>query len=187
MKNVNLSQARLRKRKMMLVLPILVIPFITLAFWALGGGKANMGQSLVKDPNGLNLHLPDPKLKNKVMDKLGFYDQSDRDSLKLKEEMKNDPYYQDRQLTETKSPDDLENIEQHAAGKFHQSSLKLNEDESTGKAEEKLMEKLAQLKEVINQPQSEKLHDQYTGTGENLQIGFKIRRRCKSAGRMCNQ
>jgi hypothetical protein len=30
----------LRKRKMMLVLPALVLPFITMAFWAMGGGKA---------------------------------------------------------------------------------------------------------------------------------------------------
>ncbi len=38
MKRVQLSQAFLRKRKMMLVLPLLVIPFLTMAFWALGGG-----------------------------------------------------------------------------------------------------------------------------------------------------
>lgn len=163
MKNVNLSQHYLRKRKMMLVLPVLVIPFITLAFWALGGGKGNVGQ-LMKNSSGLNLHLPDPNLqRNKVLDKLGFYDQSDRDSLKLKQEMKADPYYQDKELTETKTSDDLENIERNSAGKFHQPSLKLNDDEGSSKAEEKLMQKLVQLKEVINQPQSEKPEDYHEG------------------------
>ena len=40
MKNVQRSQAFLRKRKMMMVLPLLVLPFLTMAFWALGGGNA---------------------------------------------------------------------------------------------------------------------------------------------------
>ena len=164
MKNVNVSQFR-RKRKMMLVLPILVIPFITLAFWALGGGKRAGEQ--VTDPTGLNLHLPVPKVSNKVLDKLGFYDQSDRDSFKLKEEMKNDPYYQDQQVTETKPPGDLENIEQYAAGKFHQSTLQLDNNDGSGKAEERLQEKLAQLKEVIHQPQSEG-RGEYAGIDQNL-------------------
>jgi len=163
MKNVNVSQFT-RKRKMMLVLPILVIPFITLAFWALGGGNGAGEQ--VTDPTGLNLHLPVPKVSNKVLDKLGFYDQSDRDSFKLKEEMKNDPYY-GQQVTETKPPGDLENIEQHAAGKFHQSTLQLDNNDGSGKAEERLQEKLAQLKEVIHQPQSEGT-DEYAGIDQNL-------------------
>jgi hypothetical protein len=40
MSSVQRSQAFLRKRKMMLVLPLLIIPFLTMAFWALGGGQA---------------------------------------------------------------------------------------------------------------------------------------------------
>ncbi len=173
MKDVNLSQARLRKRKIMLVLPILVVPFLTIAFWALGGGKGKMKQSLTKNNNDLDLHLPDPELpSSNFMDKLGFYDKSDRDSLKLKEEMKNDPYYQDRQLMDTNTSNELQTIEQHSAGKFHQSSPGLNSNEGSGKAEEKLMQKLAQLQEVINRPQSEKPGD-YHGI-DNWQSDSKL-------------
>ncbi|MGN6602463.1 MAG: conjugative transposon protein TraM [Ginsengibacter sp.] len=171
MDKVKQSQ-NLRKRKMMLVLPVLVIPFITLAFWALGGGK---GTDLhdVKDPTGLNLHLPDPKIKAKVLDKLGFYDEADRDSSKLKQEMKADPYYQDRSLADTNSSDELESIEKRSAGKFHQASPDINYQGGSGKAEEKLMQKLNQLKEVINQPQDEKVPD-YPGTDEDFQADSKI-------------
>lgn len=31
----------LRQRKFFMVLPLLVLPFMTLMFWALGGGKVN--------------------------------------------------------------------------------------------------------------------------------------------------
>lgn len=170
MNNVEQLQAFLRKRKMMWVLPILVIPFITLAFWALGGGKMKADES-VKDPTGLNLHLPNPKVKDKVLDKLGFYDEADRDSMKRKQEKENDPYYLDK---ETKSTDDLETIAGNAADKFHQ-SVKLNTSTSnnTDEAEEKLMAKIAQLKEVVNQPKEIKPAE-FTGIDENLKSDSKL-------------
>ena len=58
MKQIQQSQAFLRKRKMMLVLPLLVIPFLTMAFWALGGGKGNESV-IANEQRGLNLNLPD--------------------------------------------------------------------------------------------------------------------------------
>lgn len=111
-----------RKRKMMLALPLLVVPFLTLAFWALGGGKANAGkQTTVNNLTGLNLHLPDPKLKKEtILDKLGFYDKADKDSLKLKEEMRNDPYYQQQlqEQNQSESSNELEQIVQNSAEKI---------------------------------------------------------------------
>ncbi|MGN6401353.1 MAG: hypothetical protein ACTHMD_12915, partial [Flavisolibacter sp.] len=52
-----------RKRKMLLVFPLLVIPFFTMAFWALGGGKAG-ASSTEKRATGLNLELPNAQLKD---------------------------------------------------------------------------------------------------------------------------
>jgi conjugative transposon TraM protein len=185
MDNVKLSQATLRKRKMMLVLPALVIPFMTLAFWALGGGKASAGkQSDIKDLNSLNLHLPDPKLKKEtILDKLGFYDKADKDSLKLKQEMRNDPYYQEQQNNkQTESSNELETIVQNSAGKFHQSSIseenKLNTspyNTGTNQAEEKLMQKLSELNKVISQPETQPVKaDEYAYQDNNLQTDSKI-------------
>src|SRR5260221_9632246 len=88
MKSEVRSQAFLRKRKMLIVLPLLVIPFLTMAFWAMGGGKGNYEQKQ-SSVSGLNLNLPDSKQKeDKLLDKLSFYGKADKDSIKLAEEMR---------------------------------------------------------------------------------------------------
>ena len=92
MSSVQRSQTFQRKRKMMLVLPLLVIPFLTMAFWALGGGKGNK-PVIANEQRGLNLNLPDAKMKDEnLTDKLSFYDKADKDSAKLEEWMRTDPY-----------------------------------------------------------------------------------------------
>ncbi len=89
------SQQFLQKRKFLIALPILVLPFITLMFWALGGGKVNDAQAQQPTTKeGLNLELPDAYLKDdKTLDKLSYYEKAASDSAKLEELMKNDPYY----------------------------------------------------------------------------------------------
>jgi conjugative transposon TraM protein len=88
-----ISQKMRRQRKFLLVMPLLIIPFLTMAFWALGGGK-NSGVSDTANPAGLNLELPGASLKDdKALDKLGYYDRAASDSLKLQEQMKSDPYF----------------------------------------------------------------------------------------------
>ena len=59
MKAMQYSQKWLRQRKFLLVLPALVIPFVTMAFWALGGGKGASieGHATAKN-GGFNLQLP---------------------------------------------------------------------------------------------------------------------------------
>ena len=89
MENKKHSQKFLRQRKFLLILPLLTLPFITMIFWALGGGK---GSSVVAQStgiqNGLNLKLPDAKLKSdKGLDKLSFYRLAALDSLKLLQEI----------------------------------------------------------------------------------------------------
>jgi conjugative transposon TraM protein len=67
-----------RKRKALLVLPLVVIPFLTMAFWAMGGGKGEDNSSSVKS-EGLNLLLPKPELSDdKDKTKLSFYEAEQR-------------------------------------------------------------------------------------------------------------
>lgn len=90
------SQQFLRKRKFMLLLPLLTLPFLTLAFWAMGGGQSNSQESRLGNA-GLNLQLPEPKLADESRDsKLSFYDRAEEDSIKLRQEILNDPYYKGR-------------------------------------------------------------------------------------------
>jgi conjugative transposon TraM protein len=84
----------LRQRKFYVVLPVLVIPFMTLMFWALGGGKASMATTPSQGQKGYNMQLPDAHLKkDRPLDKLSYYEKAASDSAKLKELIKNDPYY----------------------------------------------------------------------------------------------
>src|SRR5687767_1525513 len=83
-----------RRRRLLLMLPVLVIPFITLAFWALGGGQKVGNNEEENKAQGLNLELPAANLKQKgSMDKLAFYEKARRDSMKFAEWIRSDPYY----------------------------------------------------------------------------------------------
>jgi conjugative transposon TraM protein len=89
-----MNSVKLRRRKMLLVLPLLVVPFLTLLFWALGGGK----QSTMTEQRseGINLNLPGAALKDdKGLDKLSFYDLAQKDSMKLGEQLKADRYWKE--------------------------------------------------------------------------------------------
>lgn len=96
------SQKFLRQRKFLMVLPLLALPFITLMFWALGGGKVNNTEAQQPTVNGgLNLELPDANFKDdKSLDKLSYYEKAASDSAKLEELMKNDPYYKEHKHAE---------------------------------------------------------------------------------------
>jgi hypothetical protein len=52
----------MRRRRFFLVLPLLVLPFTTLLFWALGGGS-DVQASQQADKGGLNMQLPYAYLK----------------------------------------------------------------------------------------------------------------------------
>ncbi|WP_276499357.1 conjugative transposon protein TraM [Pontibacter litorisediminis] len=74
------SDIKLRQRKFFLVLPLLVLPFLTLAFWALGGGRGiPFPLPDATGSGGLSLALPDPQFKKgKAQDKFSLYEQARR-------------------------------------------------------------------------------------------------------------
>ena len=94
MEKKNQTAKHLRQRKFFMILPLLIMPFLTLMFWALGGGKGNDVNAQTNLSAGINLKLPDAKLKDdKHLDKLSFYQQAALDSAKAKEAEKLDPYW----------------------------------------------------------------------------------------------
>ncbi|UII20799.1 conjugative transposon protein TraM [Fulvivirga ligni] len=75
----------------LVILPLIILPFLVLLFWALGE-KKNPNRSLFA--GGLNLNLPEALVSDgDLWDKLNIYQISDRDSVKLQQKRKNDPYY----------------------------------------------------------------------------------------------
>jgi hypothetical protein len=88
------SEKHIRARRFAFVLPVLIVPIVSVFFWLLGGGKAS-GSAAVKS-NGMNMQLPDaPVNKDSTADKMAFYMAADADSSKRIEQMRMDPYRQD--------------------------------------------------------------------------------------------
>lgn len=95
------SQTFLWQRKFFMMIPLLVLPFMTLMFWALGGGKANQADAQ-NTQKGFNMQLPGANLKeDKPLDKLSYYEKAASDSLKLQQQLKDDPFYRPRQGQDT--------------------------------------------------------------------------------------
>ena len=153
------SSAFLRKRKFLMLLPLMTLPFITLFFIALGGGKGTGKEAQNSHGStGLNLKLPDAHFKRaKEKDKLGLYEQAGKDSMRLREAIKHDPYFRihdhfglEDSLTH---PSDLESIMQPSGAKSSEtgfSSLKPSRrSQSYDPNEEKLMARLEVLKNEL--------------------------------------
>jgi conjugative transposon TraM protein len=154
----------------------LVLPFLTMAFWAMGGGKEVTAGKKQSQMEGLNLQLPNANLKDdKGVDKMSFYDQAEKDSMKLAEMVRNDPYYRQQDSMKNAYSNELEQLTQASAGKFNQSSLLksgLNTSPYNNEkdpAEEQVMKKLAQLNEAINRPQNIRTNDNnITGNSDSI-------------------
>ena len=75
-----MTQQKIDKRRIFLFLPLLVIPFAALAFYALGGGHA-AAKANVNVSKGINTLLPDAQFKKEApKDKMGIYDLAKKDS-----------------------------------------------------------------------------------------------------------
>lgn len=131
-----------KQRKLLLVLPLLAIPFLTMAFWALGGGKGK--EKMAVNGPGLNLDLPDARLQeDKLMDKLSFYEKADKDSMRMAEWMRSDPYY--KRDTSPVFPNELEELTTMTAGKYNQRLNSSPYEGNTNKPEDQLLQKLQLL------------------------------------------
>ncbi|HMH35205.1 MAG TPA: conjugative transposon protein TraM [Puia sp.] len=133
MKQIRHSPKFLRKRKFMLMLPLLILPFAIILFLVLGGGRESSLNSGAQKVQGLNVKLPDAHFKKGGdKSKLSLYEEASKDSAILKEKIKNDPYYStERQLPELTDSSMLP-------------MSKMDENET------RIMDKLAKLKAVIH-------------------------------------
>ncbi|MDI6033378.1 conjugative transposon protein TraM [Flavobacterium sp. LB2P84] len=145
------SLKMLRQRKILLVMPLLVLPFITIMFWALGGGKMNAANGALVEKEGFNIKLPDANLKESIaLDKMNYYEQAALDSIKLEELIKKDPNY----LSQSFQGDSTETANDTS---YNQSSSRkgsngLNTSMYRDPNEEKFHEKLEALQRAINKP-----------------------------------
>lgn len=154
------SQKFIQKRKFYMALPVLVIPFMTMFFWALGGGKGGV-EAKAAGTAGLNLNLPGAKFNDEVnaWDKLSLYQKARRDSLKVSQAKKNDPYFR---LTTLKVNQDTS--KRNAKQNTGSVNSSLGEKEPLDETEAKIHKKLAELQKEIDKPASKQGKKKLTGT-----------------------
>ncbi len=142
----------LRQRKMMLVLPVLIIPFVTMGFWALGGGQGQTKNNLADSNKGLNLQLPDANLKDdKNADKLSFYNEADAESLKRDELLRNDPYYKDSIISRSNTiMSDTANLV--STTPFYSGLNQSPYNKIADANEQRIYQKINEINKQINQP-----------------------------------
>jgi hypothetical protein len=133
-----------RQRKMLLLLPLLVIPFLTLFFWAFGGGKA-IAAKAESSKGGFNTRLPDARPKDETkLDKMSYYNLAEKDSVRLKQQMKSDPYYKSQP-----SGDQPEHIRDEAGSLSPEPAARA----PLSNSEMMVRRKLAELQSVIDKHQ----------------------------------
>jgi conjugative transposon TraM protein len=84
----------MRKKKMLLIMPLMVIPFLTLFFWAMGGGRGTTADGgMPQAAEGLNTKLPDAKLKDdRGWNKLSYYEKAADEAGKRKDQALSESY-----------------------------------------------------------------------------------------------
>ena len=149
------SHQFLKKRKFLMMLPLLTLPFVTMIFWALSGGKGNnVNAQTTTQQRGLNVKLPEAKLKSeKGFNKLSFYEQATLDSEKILKERKLDPYWNKYSLSNKKVEDPFHlNQNDLKLSWLSNGELKasLNADGNMDPNEAKIYAKLQQLNAQLN-------------------------------------
>jgi conjugative transposon TraM protein len=133
MENKKRSEKFLRKRKMLMVMPLLIIPFLTIGFFALGGGQGQTENAVVQN-GGLNLDLPSAAVKDEQEPtKLTFYKKVEEAERQREKELQQDSYFR---------PGDTEEEEKGTI-------------EYGDPVEEKINRKIKLLEDEINRPAEE--------------------------------
>jgi len=133
-----------RQKRFFLILPVIVIPFLIILFVLLGGSKGTAGK-ISPTTTGINVQLPDAHFKKgKDRDKLNLYELASRDSMKLQEQIKNDPYYKKDSVSELRSVFEKKYPE---TGNQFPSALTRKESD---KKEVEIEERMEQIKKEIS-------------------------------------
>ena len=160
----------LKKRKFYLAIPILILPFLTMAFWALGGGKDSGKSASVIPDRGIDMALPSAQFKdNKQKDKMDIYQAAGKDTSTTKDGVSKNFVqamgFDPKKVTDTDS------------AKTPKSSIPAsNADLQSAKLEAKL----AQLNRQLNQPQTETYGSQVPDP--EIKRLHKMMRSMKSSG-----
>ncbi|MGN6419337.1 MAG: conjugative transposon protein TraM [Pseudobacter sp.] len=138
------SQKFIRFRKLLLILPVLVLPFLTLAGYSLGViGKEQ--PEVQKVTRGFNINLPDARPSaDSNWNKMKFYEKADEDSARRMSQVKADPYY-----AKPTAPV-LADTGRYSDSRFGYDPYPASAQRKVDQNEERVMKKLAVLDQEMN-------------------------------------
>jgi len=133
-----------RQRKLLWILPLLAVPFITVIFWLMGGGSYGRAEQAIQK-EGLNKKLPETTLPEERYTKLNYYDRAEQDSSKHEDLKKKDPFFghydRDQVTTDVQLP----------LGPDRLQKTTFRSDN-----EQQVMDRLKELQKVIQEPVNQK-------------------------------
>jgi conjugative transposon TraM protein len=138
----------LKERKFMMVIPLLILPFLTMGFWALGGGKQSGAFNAMAATQGLNATLPQAQFKDqKSQDKMDVYQNAKTDSATSAGNGVSESFVRSMGLDAAKI--------NHEDSITKNSTANLTGAPTTADVNEaKIQAKLAAINQQINQPQT---------------------------------
>lgn len=148
-----------RQKKFLLILPVIVIPFVTIIFWSLGGGSGKQDELIAQNTQEVLKQLPDANIPENDADKMSYYDQAERDSAKRLEMLKNDPNYRGEIENDWENEDTF-NYNGISEADYAQIYNSYNRKKSADPREEKIYRRLDELNRAINSPGNQSYLDQ---------------------------
>ena len=142
------SQKFIRTRRLALLLPVLVLPFITFAGYALGviGGSTPVAQKTVQ---GFNINLPDANPQaDSNWNKLKFYEKADEDSARRMSQVRSDPYH-----SQPSSPLTKPDTGAYSTARVGYDPYPGTGDRTVKHNEQRVYKKLAELDQQLNRPE----------------------------------
>jgi len=141
-----------KQRKFLMVAPLLVLPFITMIFWALGGGQGTQALPDKEQQKGFNMKLPQAKLPAGNLDKMSLYHIAEQDSQALREASAQDPYVNYENTQTNLYPEDTSKsgYELYHPGYNHSYGGGTGLQSDPDPNEVKVQRKLAQLETALN-------------------------------------
>ncbi|MDQ8013180.1 MAG: conjugative transposon protein TraM [Flavobacterium nitrogenifigens] len=180
-KTISIKEAK--KRKMLLALPIITLPFITILFYTLGGGRMEAATAESEIKKGFNFKLPLPSFKeDSSLDKMSYYDKASADSIKLQEQIKKDPNYSNQKVLE-ESLKEFPELD-FASQRFSKKGTGLNAASPQDRNEQKIYEKLRLLQKTISEPMPVKNYGQDMKEFENYGSPNEVSAQIKSLEQM---
>nr|WP_294897204.1 conjugative transposon protein TraM [uncultured Pedobacter sp.] len=143
MKTTFLKPATKKTKQFLFFLPIVSVPFLTLIFWLMGGGKGSELMAKTSADKHLLTSLPAVDLSaQKEMDKMSYYEKATADSIKDKDadhesSFWDKTYLQAREIGESNETDfDNSYNAEHQEAELHKKLDRLNEVLNSSESEQ---------------------------------------------------